>query len=177
MKTTKIVKELTKIIGLIFFGLILSGVAGWAWRSGLINNVSRYYKYVVVLVGWLIIVFPVGGLIGQYLKRREPPEYKSPGLEKAGKVIGRLERTIILVFYLGGSLEGIGFLVVAKSIYRFGDLKKGYENGEETDEEESTFSISEYIILGSLLSYTAAIIGGILIKVLLSHLGLSLPSI
>lgn len=140
-------------------------------------NPDQYYAYVVILVGWLIIISPVGELIGNYLKRREPAEYQSPGLEKAGKIIGQLERTIILVFYLGGSLEGIAFLVVAKSIYRFGDLKKGYEKSENSEDGEVTFSISEYIILGSLLSYTAAIIGGILINLLLSHLGLSLPSI
>lgn len=173
MKKTKIIKEIGKILGLIFLGLILSGIVGWAWRSGLIRNVDQYYTYVVVLVGWLIIIFPVGELIGHYLNQRELDEYENPGLEKAGKVIGRLERTIILVFYLGGSLEGIAFLVVAKSIYRFGDLKKGYERNEESDEGEVTFSISEYIILGSLLSYTSAILGGLVINLVLSHLGLN----
>ncbi|MBS3737024.1 MAG: hypothetical protein V5A77_04685 [Candidatus Bipolaricaulota bacterium] len=173
METTKIIKEIAKSFGLIFFGLILSGIVWWAWRAGLVKNVGQYHTYVVILVGWSIIIFPVGELVGHYLKQREPKEYQSPGLERAGKVIGRLERTIILVFLLGGSLEGIAFLVVAKSIYRFGDLKKGYEKRGSSDErEEATFSISEYIILGSLLSYTVAIIGGIVINLVLSHLGL-----
>lgn len=173
MKKTTIIKEIAKILGLIFFGLILSGVVGWAWRSGLVSNVDQYYTYVVVLVGWSIIIFPGGELIGHYLKQREPKEYQSPGLDRAGKVIGQLERTIILVFLLGGSLEGIAFLVVAKSIYRFGDLKKGSEKNGDSNEGEATFSISEYIILGSLLSYTSAILGGIVINLVLSHLGLN----
>ncbi len=170
----KILKETGKIAGLILLGMILSGFVGWMGRNGIIENANKYYSYVVVFFGWLIVVFPVGELIGNYLKRREPEEYQGPGLERAGKVIGQLERTIILVFYLAGSLEGIAFLVVAKSIYRFGDLRKGREKNGDGD-EEATFSISEYIILGSLLSYTAAIIGGVLIDLVLNHLGLVPP--
>lgn len=121
------------------------------------------------------MLFPVGELIGHYLKRREPVEYQRPGLEEAGKIIGHLERTIILIFYLGGSLEGIAFLVVAKSIYRFGDLRRGHnEKDQDGNEEEVTFSISEYIILGSLLSYTLAMIVSVIIDLVLHHLGLDL---
>lgn len=166
----KIIVQLLKMAGLILVGLILSGVVGWTWRHGLINSPGQYYTYVVVLTGWLVITFPASEFIGQYLKRKEPAAYRGPGLVKAGKVIGRLERTIILIFFLGGSLEGIAFLVVAKSIYRFGDLRKGREGGEGS--EEVTFSISEYIILGSLLSITVALLGGLITKLVLRGFGL-----
>jgi len=169
----KVVKEIGKIIGLILLGLLLAGLFGWARRYGYVLATDKYYGYLVVFIGWLILVFPVGGIIGDYLRNREPAAYKGPGLQEAGRVIGRLERTIILIFYLAGSLEGIAFLVVAKSIYRFGDLRKGHQN-EGDDGGEVTFSISEYIILGSLLSYTCAIVAGFLIKLILGHLGLSL---
>lgn len=127
----------------------------------------------MVFVGWLILIFPVGELIGSYLEGRQPSNYEGTGVERAGKFIGRLERTIILIFYLAGSLEGIAFLVLAKSIYRFGDLRKGHE---KTDNEDfkggDAFSISEYIILGSLFSYTAAIVVGVVIDLILKNLGL-----
>lgn len=170
----KVVKEIGKIIGLILLGLLLAGLFGWARRYGYVGATDKYYGYLVVFIGWLILVFPVGGIIGGYLRNREPAAYKGPGLQEAGRVIGRLERTIILIFYLAGSLEGIAFLVVAKSIYRFGDLRQGHQN-EGDDDGEVTFSISEYIILGSLLSYTCAIVAGFVIKLILGHLGLSLP--
>lgn len=174
MTEVNVIKETGKIIGLILFGLLLAGLLGWARRYGYVGATEKYYAYLVVFIGWLILVFPVGGIIGGYLRRREPAPYKGPGLQEAGRVIGRLERTIILVFYLAGSLEGIAFLVVAKSIYRFGDLRKGHQNEGEDDGREVTFSISEYIILGSLLSYTCAIVAGFLIKLILGHFGLSL---
>mgnify|MGYP000267583418 CR=1 FL=1 len=166
----KIVMETLKTAGLILVGLILAGIVGWVRRHGLIGSPGQYYTYVVVLTCWLVVTFPAGELIGQYLKRKEPAAYRGPGLVRAGKVIGRLERTIILIFFLGGSLEGVAFLVVAKSIYRFGDLRKGTEAGERN--EEVTFSISEYIILGSLLSITVALLGGLITEIVLEHFGL-----
>ena len=168
MKT--IIAETSKTAGIILLGLILAGLVGWIRRHGLIDSPGQYYTYVVVLTGWLVITFPVGELIGQYLKHKEPAAYRGPGLVKAGKVIGRLERTIILIFFLGGSLEGVAFLVVAKSIYRFGDLRKG--TGAGGGNEEVTFSISEYIILGSLLSITAALLGGLITQLVLRSFGL-----
>jgi len=168
----KIAREGAKLVGLIVLGLVLAGALRWIGGYDFVNVVEAHYTYIIVFVVWLILLFPVGEVIGYYLKKREPEEYRGPGLEEAGRVIGRLERTIILIFYLGGSLAGVGFLVVAKSIYRFGDLKKGYEK-KTGNGEEVTFSISEYIILGSLLSYTAAMIGGIVIELLVVNLGLS----
>ena len=170
----KILKEIGKTIGLIVFGLILAGLLGWARRYGYLGSTEKYYAYLVVFIGWLILVFPAGGIIGGYLRKREPAAYKGPGLQEAGRVIGRLERTIILIFYLAGSLEGIAFLVVAKSIYRFGDLRKGHWDDSDDGDREVTFSISEYIILGSLLSYTFAILAGFLINLILGHLGIGL---
>jgi hypothetical protein len=167
----KIIAETSKTVGIILLGVILAGVVGWIRRQGLISSPGQYYTYVVVLTGWLVITFPVGELIGQYLKRKEPAAYRGPGLVKAGKVIGRLERTIILIFFLGGSLEGIAFLVVAKSIYRFGDLRKGSKDGDGRS-EEVTFSVSEYIILGSLLSITVALLGGLITQLVLRGFGL-----
>ena len=51
-------------------------------------------------------------------------EASSTSLESAGKYIGMLERIFVLVFILTGHWEGIGFLIAAKSIFRFGDIKE-----------------------------------------------------
>lgn len=172
------VSILLKSAGLVVLGVILSKLLTGIGRYTVVNVSSQYHAYVIVFIGWLVLLFPAGELIGKYLSGREPPQYGSSGLEKAGKFIGQLERTIILIFYLAGSLEGIAFLVLAKSIYRFGDLRKGHQNNGREDgqsQREITFSISEYIILGSLFSYTAAIVVGLLVKLTLSHLGWTLP--
>lgn len=63
----------------------------------------------------------------------------------AGKMIGTLERWLILVFLLIGKYEVIGFLIAAKSIIRFGEQDK---------------SRTEYFIAGTLLSIFMAIVIG-----------------
>ena len=68
----------------------------------------------------------------------------------AGKLIGTIERWLILVFILLGRYEVIGFLIAAKSIIRFGN-----DNRNET----------EYFLAGTLLSIAIAVGCGLLVKV------------
>ncbi|MGE4424005.1 MAG: DUF3307 domain-containing protein [Pseudodesulfovibrio sp.] len=78
-----------------------------------------------------------------------PREGKDDGVQgrkNAGKWIGILERLFILIFILGGHWEGIGFLVVAKSILRFGEIK------DSADRERA-----EYVLVGTLASYLWAV--------------------
>ena len=64
------------------------------------------------------------------------------GTQHAGKLIGMLERLFIFAFVVKGFWEGIGFLLAAKSIFRFGDLK-----------ESKDVKLTEYILIGTLLSF------------------------
>lgn len=64
------------------------------------------------------------------------------GLRAGGKIIGRLERSLIYLFILVDQPQGVGFLIAAKSIFRFGELMRS-ENRME----------AEYIIIGTLLSF------------------------
>lgn len=66
-------------------------------------------------------------------------------LINAGKYIGMLERVFIFVFIITGNWEGIGFLLAAKSIFRFGDLKDSKDR-----------NLTEYILIGTLLSFGIA---------------------
>jgi hypothetical protein len=73
------------------------------------------------------------------------------GLNNAGKYIGILERLFIVFFVINQIWEGVGFLLAAKSIFRFGDLKENKE-----------VKLTEYILIGTLLSFGFAILWGIL---------------
>jgi hypothetical protein len=64
-----------------------------------------------------------------------------------------LERILILTFVLIDQFAGIGFLIAAKSILRFGDIKNK-ENRKE----------AEYILLGTMISFIIAIAIGIIAK-------------
>jgi hypothetical protein len=74
---------------------------------------------------------------------------KTTGL-KAGKWIGYLER-ILVTFILTGNIEGVGFLLAAKSIFRFGELSKASE-----------IKPTVYILIGTLASFSIAIIVGLI---------------
>ncbi len=81
-----------------------------------------------------------------YLKEDSNDE----SLENAGSYIGMLERLFVFAFIITQHWEGIGFLLAAKSVFRFGDLSKAKDR-----------KLTEYILIGSLLSFGLAILFGI----------------
>ncbi|TBN04765.1 DUF3307 domain-containing protein [Hyunsoonleella flava] len=76
-------------------------------------------------------------------------------LKDAGKYIGILERVLVFIFIIVDHWEAVGFLITAKSVFRFGDLK-----------ESKTRQLTEYILIGTLISFGIAIITGIIYTVL-----------
>lgn len=74
-------------------------------------------------------------------------------LQSAGKYIGVIERLMVFGFVVYGHWEAVGFLIAAKSIFRFGDLKSGSE-----------IKLTEYVLIGTLLSFGIAISAGVLYK-------------
>ncbi|MBA4375285.1 MAG: hypothetical protein C0401_03815 [Anaerolinea sp.] len=118
---------------------------------------------VALVLTALLLLIPTGGImigyfvmpfqkqISEHYKKikKEPVE----GLKDGGKVIGWLERALIFLFVLGGQFAGIGFLVAAKTVFRFGEFKES-ENRKE----------AEYIIIGTFASFFYAILISILAK-------------
>lgn len=84
-------------------------------------------------------------------------ELESGSLKNAGKYIGILERLFVFTFILTGHWEGIGFLLAAKSVFRFGDLKESKDR-----------KLTEYILIGTLLSFGIAIGAGLIVLKLLN---------
>ncbi|OUR93304.1 hypothetical protein A9Q87_04970 [Flavobacteriales bacterium 34_180_T64] len=72
-------------------------------------------------------------------------------LQDAGKYIGILERVLVFVFIVVDHWEAVGFLITAKSVFRFGDLK-----------ESKHRKLTEYILIGTLISFGIAIAIGLL---------------
>ena len=66
---------------------------------------------------------------------------------KTGRIIGYLERIIILVLFLAELPAVVGFLITAKSILRYAEIKN-----------ESDKVMVEYVLIGTLLSFTVGII-------------------
>lgn len=104
-----------------------------------------------VILGYLIILNPFAFLIGK-LTSNWQNNIESDGLTGAGKYIGMLERFLVLTFILFGRYEAIGFLLAAKSVFRFGDLKEAKDRKK-----------TEYILIGTLISFSLTILLGIMI--------------
>jgi hypothetical protein len=72
-------------------------------------------------------------------------------LKDAGKYIGILERILVFIFIILNHWEAVGFLITAKSVFRFGDLKESKDR-----------QLTEYILIGTLISFGIAITTGII---------------
>ncbi|PZX54071.1 DUF3307 domain-containing protein [Algoriphagus chordae] len=79
------------------------------------------------------------------------PSQPGQSLQNAGKYIGILERLFVFSFIATGHWEAVGFLLAAKSVFRFGDLRKSKER-----------KLTEYILIGTLLSFGTAMLAGLI---------------
>jgi len=86
-------------------------------------------------------------------------ENNDESLSNAGKYIGMLERIFVFIFVVTGNWEGIGFLLAAKSVFRFGDLKESKDR-----------KLTEYILIGTLLSFGIAVGIGMLVLQLIENI-------
>jgi len=133
---------------LIDQALHLMSIFMLAWllvQNAVISEFSGIgYRYIVEVAGFFAVVrgggFPVAYFCGDLLRNNN---LDFDGLPGGGKYIGYLERALIFLLSMIGQPEGIGFLVAAKSILRFEEAKKQKQ--------------AEYIIIGTLLSFSIAI--------------------
>ena len=106
---------------------------------------------------WITAVYaltiPTSMAIKSFISKWTPhtEDYNEDSLEEAGKYIGMLERLFVFGFVVSGHWEAIGFLLAAKSIFRFGDLKEAEDR-----------KLTEYVLIGTLVSFGIAILIGVL---------------
>jgi hypothetical protein len=114
----------------------------------------------VLIAGALIATrgggFAIGLLMAPFAAQI-PAEHAPASLPGAGRLIGILERGLIFALILFGQAEGVGLLIAAKSILRFGVVK---------DDR----ALSEYVIIGTLASVGWAIVAAFATQTLLGLL-------
>ena len=118
------------------------------------NTVSKIYQTAwIVFSAYIAILKPTSILIKSFMEYNSwiPTNPSLKGLPNAGKWIGFLERILILTFIFTENTEGIGFLLAAKSIFRFGELNRSKD-----------LKVTEYVLIGTFLSFTVAILTGYL---------------
>ncbi len=134
-----------------------------------IGGISLYYRefsfgflenqgFLKILLAALFLTMPASVFIKILLSSWTPvPEtpgnIQTESLSSAGKYIGILERLLVFTFIIVNHWEGVGFMVAAKSVFRFSDLAQAKQR-----------KLTEYILIGTLLSFGMAVLTGILIK-------------
>ncbi|MFN3556641.1 MAG: DUF3307 domain-containing protein [Bacteroidales bacterium] len=138
--------------------LVLAGIA-IGWQDA---NVSLTFlqsaDFLIFATGIVFVTLPASVII-RILVSRWYDAAKTPdddSLQNAGSYIGMLERLLILAFVLLGRWEGIGFLIAAKSIFRFADIKGNPDR-----------KLTEYFLIGTLLSIGLAMVTGLVMNFLL----------
>lgn len=124
--------------------LVILMTVHWFSTNQIINPLFRIdLNLIHLFLIYLIALKPTNILIREVFRAYEIKTPNSDDLPNAGKLIGNLERILIITLGLAGMLEAVGFLIAAKSILRYKD----------TDNLKT-----EYVLVGTLLSFGIATI-------------------
>ncbi|MCF8427030.1 MAG: DUF3307 domain-containing protein [Bacteroidia bacterium] len=141
---------------------LLSIVIVWAlWENiwdQILNAMALLFvnfRISLLVFGYVLVMWPIGYAMKFVLKGIEKTTAHSDEekLEHGGKLIGMFERMIIITFVYLNQYEAIGFLITGKSIIRFAQKEEGLR--------------SEYVLVGTMMSYAFSIIVGVVINWLL----------
>jgi hypothetical protein len=125
----------------------------FTWLHKYLNSVHFW----LLIIAYYLVTGPLGIAIGNATgKWQKEAGMDTAGLDKAGMWIGRCERVLVLTFIITNQYTALGFLMAAKSLLRFGDA------------EDRTQKKTEYILVGTLMSFASAAIIGAVVNYLLS---------
>ncbi|MFH7014786.1 DUF3307 domain-containing protein [Flavobacterium sp. FlaQc-47] len=141
--------------------LILAGIV-LLYKDEPMNFLWFTNQLWILITGILLITKPTSIFIKTIISIWNPESQNSHNdnsLATAGNYIGILERLFVFCFILTGHFEAIGFLLAAKSIFRFGDLKEAKDR-----------KLTEYVLIGTLISFGTSIIAALIVQALLLQL-------
>lgn len=131
----------------------------YPWPLPLLGSWLLGPKPLAILLAYVLITRPLSILIALVMQRWSAQIDNRGTLADAGARIGILERFLVLTFVLSGEFTPIGFLLAAKSVLRFGDLR-----------EDRDRKLTEYVLLGTMLSFALTLLLGLALRYILSAL-------
>ncbi|MFC4721618.1 DUF3307 domain-containing protein [Geojedonia litorea] len=113
---------------------------------------TLFTTQLLLFVTCIICITKVSSIIMKVIisKWKLEEDMNEESLADAGAYIGILERLFVFAFIIMNYWEGIGFLIAAKSVFRFGDLSRAKDR-----------KLTEYILIGTLISFGLAIAFGL----------------
>ena len=110
-----------------------------------------------IFLGYLVAVFGGGMAVERVLSSTLAADdlesiqaFRKQGLRDGGRLIGWLERFLFYSFLLGGQYSAVGFVLAAKGVARYGEIKEAKDQ-----------KVAEYVLIGTMisLSWTLVVFG------------------
>jgi hypothetical protein len=138
----------------------LISIVGIVWIYGYRHGINFLFQMdtrILTIIAAFILCAKPANIIIKFLLEAfsietpvdDPHKENEKSLPNAGKLIGISERFLALALILLGQYEAVGLIVAAKSILRFNATQK-----------------SEYVLVGTLLSFGIAAFSGIIISLI-----------
>ncbi len=144
--TSFLVDQCFHVIVIICLAYLFNDIVinGW-WSALWPPNILLWYLTCMTFLSGVILITRVGSIIiGKFMEQFDDEMENNgiDGLKKGGQYIGQLERFLVLLLIMMNQPTAIGFLIAAKSILRFGEIKDSKDR-----------KVAEYIIIGTFLSF------------------------
>lgn len=139
--------------------LLVIGLLWYNWEQPILSfSGFPGERVLIVITAAIFLTNPTSVIIKTFISQWTPDTLYtvSTSLPDAGKIIGYLERLLVLTFILNSHWEAVGFLLAAKSVFRFGNLKESHDR-----------KLTEYVLIGTLLSFGIALAVALAVSVLI----------
>ena len=159
-----VVDQSIHLLSIIVVALLLSSIPLQVIQDAALNALRDKEAY--LLVGAYVAIVFGGGYLVQKITQsflatiEDTVKTAKPGLPNAGRYIGWVERTLVLTLVLSGVNEGVGFLLAAKALVRYPEIK-----------EDVKGHFAEYFLIGTLTSIGLALGGGLVVNDLRRWIG------
>ena len=145
---------------IVLLAILFPATFKTGYWPGIFEENTIVFLTALSLISGLILSLSVGNVIIALETKRFRDEMTSSieGLSQGGAFIGQLERALVMLFVLIGHPVAVGFLVAAKSILRFGEVK-----------DSSDRQMAEYVIIGTFMSIGWGLLIAVLTKSVLTY--------
>jgi hypothetical protein len=155
-----LIDQIFHLMVIACLGLAFPGAFAAGFWTRLPSDWTADFQALMCLVSGTILTLQVGAILIKKMTEPFLAEIGSgiEGLSRGGAFIGALERALVMLLILIDQPAGVGFLITAKSILRFGDVKESHQR-----------KLTEYVIIGTFLSFGWGLLVATLTRHALQH--------